>query len=269
MPGRMPYDPLYLRDLFSHSAWYYDAVNAVTSAGQVFLWRREVAALAAPRPTDRVLDAFAGTGGLALAVLPRLDARGELVLADLSPAMLHVAQKRIGTRLAGQGEERRPHVGFVVGDLLGDDLDLGRFDVVTLGWGLRYVADVPAALKRVRALLRPGGRLVVLEFTQPRRRSWATPAHVFFRDAVPRVGSWLAGDAELHDYMRDSSAAFPPAEVLAGLMGATGLTVTAVRSHLGGLVTIVAAEDPSGAAEDASVAVEHRTAFAEDLTRAG
>jgi ubiquinone/menaquinone biosynthesis C-methylase UbiE len=85
--------------------------------------------------------------------------------------------------------------------------------------------------------------LVVLEFTRPRRLSWAAPAQLFFRHGVPRIGSWLAGDRELHEYMRVSSAAFPKAELLARLIGETGLTVTAVRSHLGGLVTVIAAAD--------------------------
>lgn len=242
MNERMPSDPVYLRDLFDHSAWYYDAVNVVTSFGQVALWRREVAALADPRPADRVLDAFSGTGGLALEVLPRLGPEAELVLADLSPAMLRVAQTRIGSRLARR-RGPRPRARFVVGDLLQQDLGLGLFDVITLGWGLRYVPDVPKALARICTFMKPGGRLVVLEFTRPRRLSWAAPAQLFFRHGVPRIGSWLAGDRELHEYMRVSSAAFPVAEMLAGIIGETGLTVTAVRSHLGGLVTVIAAAD--------------------------
>jgi demethylmenaquinone methyltransferase/2-methoxy-6-polyprenyl-1,4-benzoquinol methylase len=242
MNERMPSDPVYLRDLFDRSAWYYDAVNVVTSFGQVALWRREVAALADPRPADSVLDAFSGTGGLALEVLPRLGAEAELVLADLSPGMLRVARTRVGSQLARR-RGPRPRVSFVVGDLLEQDLGLGVFDVIMLGWGLRYVPDVSKALARIRALMRPGGRLVVLEFTRTRPASWAVPAQLFFRHGVPRLGSWLAGDRELHEYMRASSAAFPEAEVLAGLIGETGLTVTALRSHLGGLVTVVAAAD--------------------------
>ena len=242
MKERMPFDPVYLRDLFNHSAWYYDGVNLITSFGQVVLWRKEVATLADPSPADRVLDAFSGTGGLALEMLPRLGAEADLVLADLSPAMLHAAQTRIGSELA-RSTGPRPKATYVVGDLLTDELGLGSFDVVTLGWGLRYVPDVRKALARIRTFMSPGGRLVVLEFTHPRRFSWAVPAQLFFRYGVPRIGSWLAGDRELHEYMRVSSAAFPEAEVLAGLIAETGLTVTALRSHLGGLVTVVAAAD--------------------------
>jgi demethylmenaquinone methyltransferase/2-methoxy-6-polyprenyl-1,4-benzoquinol methylase len=236
------FDPTYLRDLFDHSAWYYDDINVVTSFGQVWHWRREVADLADVKPADRALDAFSGTGGLAVEVLSRLGPEGELVLADLSPAMLHVAHMRIGVRLSRR-QELRPRVSFVTGDLLKQDLGLGLFNVITLGWGLRYVRDIREALARVRSLLLPGGRLVVLEFTRPRRRSWAYPAQLFFQHGVPKIGSWLAGDSELHEYLRVSSAAFPRAEVLAGLIAETGLTVTAMRGHLGGLVTIVAAAD--------------------------
>ncbi|MCL5734402.1 MAG: class I SAM-dependent methyltransferase [Actinobacteria bacterium] len=238
----MPNDPAYLRDLFDHSAWYYDAVNFVTSAGQVVLWRRDVAALAAPQPRDRLLDAFSGTGGLALQLLNRLGPEGELVLADLSPEMLQIARTRVAMQLARR-RGPRPKVTFVVGDLLEENPGLGHFDVVTLGWGLRYVADVPRALARIRSFLRPGGRLVVLEFTRPHRVSWALPAQLFFRYGVPKIGSWLVRDRELEEYMRDSSAAFLKTEALAGLIAATGLTITAVHAHLGGLVTVIAAED--------------------------
>ena len=189
-----------------------------------------------------MLDAFAGTGGLGERALPYLGPDGELVLADLSPAMLHEAQSRVGKRLASL-VGARPRVTYVVGDLLSQELELGTFDVVLLGWGLRYVPDVGEAVARIRGFVRSGGRLAVLEFTRPKPRSWAAPAHLYFRHVVPKVGSWLAGDAELHHYLRVSSAAFPDAASLARVIGETGLTVTGGRSHLGGLVTIVAATD--------------------------
>jgi demethylmenaquinone methyltransferase/2-methoxy-6-polyprenyl-1,4-benzoquinol methylase len=166
------------------------------------------------------------------------------VLADLSPAMLHEAQARVGERLASRGGDG-PRATYVVGDILREDLGLGDFDVVLLGWGLRYVPDVEQAVAQIRGFVRPGGRLSVLEFTRPKPRSWAAPAQLYFRHVLPQIGSWLAGDPELHQYLRVSSAAFPDAASLARLIGRTGLTVTCVRSHLGGLVTIVAATDPT------------------------
>ena len=239
---RTPFDPGYLRDLFNRSARYYDPVNCLTSLGQVAWWRRETVKLAAPRPGDRVLDAFAGTGGLSERALPYLGFAGELVLADLSPVMLHEARARMGKCLAARGGSG-PKVTYVVGDILRQELGLGSFDVVLLGWGLRYVPDVESALARIRGFVRPGGRLAVLEFTRPDSRSWARPAHLYFRHVLPRIGAWLAGDAELHQYLSVSSAAFLDAASLARLIDHTGLAVTGQITHLGRLVTIIAATD--------------------------
>lgn len=243
-PGRdirTPTDATYLRDLFNNSARYYERVNKVTSLGQVVLWRREVIAAARLRPEDRVLDAFCGPGALTDRALPLLGGEGRLVLADLSPVMLHEARLRLARRIASASGPR-PRIEYVAGDLLREDLGLKDFDVVLLGWGLRYVADVGAALARMRSFLRLGGRLVVLEFTRPVPISWATPAHYYFRHILPRVGSWLARDRELHDYLKVSAAEFPSATELKHAVEGTGFEVVSCRSHLGGLVTILAAK---------------------------
>jgi demethylmenaquinone methyltransferase/2-methoxy-6-polyprenyl-1,4-benzoquinol methylase len=237
---RTPTDPSYLRDLFNNSARYYESVNKATSLGQVVLWRKEVVWAASLHPSDRVLDAFSGPGGLAAEAVSQLGSGGRLILADLSPVMLHEARKRLGPILASRGENR-PRVDYIAGDLLHDDLGLGEFDVVFLGWGLRYVEDVDAALARMRSFVKPGGCLVVLEFTRPPRVSWATPAHLYFHYLLPRVGSWLAGDRELHEYLAESAATFlSEPELLLAVQNA-GFAIRSSSSHLDGLVTIVAA----------------------------
>ncbi len=238
---RTPTDAAYLRDLFNNSARYYEQVNMVTSMGQVVLWQREVIAAAHLQPTDRVLDAFCGPGGLAERALPLLGNEGHLVLADLSPIMLHEARLRLTRRIASRSGPR-PRVEYVAGDLLREDLGLRDFDVVFLGWGLRYVADVGATVARMRSLLRTEGRLVILEFTRPAPISWATPAHYYFRHILPRVGSWLARDRELHDYLKVSAAEFLSSAELKGVVDNAGFEALSCRSHLGGLVTILAAK---------------------------
>ena len=237
---RTPTDASYLRDLFGSSARYYDSVNMVTSLGQVVLWRKEVIKAAQLQPTDRVLDAFCGPGGLAERALPHLGSEGRLVLADLSPVMLRQARLRL-RRIAGLTRSL-PQIEYVAGDLLRDDLGLRDFDVVFLGWGLRYVADVAGAIARMRSFLRPGGRLVILEFTRPAPRSWATPAHYYFRHILPRVGSRLAQDRELHQYLGVSAAEFRSAAELMRTVEEAGFRALFCRSHLDGLVTILAAE---------------------------
>jgi demethylmenaquinone methyltransferase/2-methoxy-6-polyprenyl-1,4-benzoquinol methylase len=253
---RTPTNASYLRDLFNNSARYYEWVNKITSMGQVVLWRKEVIQAASFRPSDRVLDAFSGPGGLGAEALPHLGAAGRLVLADLSPVMLHEARRRLASARGdgvaplrmGAADAARPRVEFVVGDLLGEELGLTDFDVVLLGWGLRYVHDVHAALVRMRSFLRPGGRLVVLEFTRPARISWATPAHLYFRHVLPHLGSWLAQDRELHDYLRVSAAEFLSAPELVRALEQAGFTVILCHSRLGGLVAIVAGVAGTGTA---------------------
>jgi ubiquinone/menaquinone biosynthesis methyltransferase len=244
---RTPVDPGYLRDLFSHSARFYDPVNTITSVGQVGRWRDETIAFAfaAPAPADRVLDAFCGPGGLAERVVGRLGSEGELVLADISPVMLHEARRRLAPR-SRNPRTPSPRIAYVTDDILRDDFDLGTFDVVLLGWGLRYVPDVPAALVRLRGLLRPGGRLAILEFTKPTERSWALPAQFYFRRILPRLASWLARDRELYDYLRASSETFLDTPALTRVVTASGLSVTGRRTHLGGLVTILVATRGAG-----------------------
>jgi demethylmenaquinone methyltransferase / 2-methoxy-6-polyprenyl-1,4-benzoquinol methylase len=237
---RTPTDASYLRDLFNNSARYYESVNKVTSMGQVVLWRKEVVWAASLHPSDQVLDAFCGPGGLSAEAIAHLGSGGRLTLGDLSPVMLHEARKRLGPILVSRGGDR-PRVEYVAGDLLREDLRLRDFDVVFLGWGLRYVEDVDAALDRMRSFLKPGGRLVVLEFTRPPRVSWATPAHLYFRYLLPQIGSWLAGDRELHEYLSESAATFLSAEELVRAVENTGFGVRSCSSHLDGLVTIVAA----------------------------
>lgn len=242
---RTPVDPAYLRDLFNHSARFYDSVNAITSWGQVGRWRNETIALAAPGPADRVLDAFCGPGGLAERALAQLGGGSELVLADLSPVMLHAARRRLATR----SDHRRtpaPRIAYVTGDILRDELGLGTFDVVLLGWGLRYVPDVPVAVARLRGFLRPGGRLAILEFTKPTARGWALPAQLYFRRVLPRLGSWLARDRELYEYLRASSETFLDTQHLTTVVSAAGLRVVRWRTHLGGLVTILVATREGG-----------------------
>jgi demethylmenaquinone methyltransferase/2-methoxy-6-polyprenyl-1,4-benzoquinol methylase len=236
MTHRTPVDASYLRDLFSRNASTYDRINAWISFGQVERWRRELVAMAAIGPGCAVLDAFAGPGSLSRHAAVRLDGGGRLVLADLSPRMLDQARRHLA---AACRSAATPAVEFVTADVLAGDTDLGSFDVVLLGFGLRYVPDVHAALLRLGRYLRPGGRLAVLEFTRPRRASFALPAQWYFDRILPHIAAALSGDAELYAYLQTSSRAFLTTEGLVAAFRAAGLEPVAVDHRLGGLVTLV------------------------------
>jgi demethylmenaquinone methyltransferase/2-methoxy-6-polyprenyl-1,4-benzoquinol methylase len=204
-------------------------------------WRRELVALARIPAAGRVLDAFAGPGSLSLMAVRRLGPQGELVLADLSPVMLANARARLAGARTPRGA--RPRISFMALDLLDPATDIGRFDVVLLGFGLRYVREIVPALRRLADLLAPGGRLAVLEFTRPPQAlSRGLPAQLFFRYALPHVGRSLGGDPELYAYLRDSAGAFLTPAGLGAALWEAGLVPGPSRTYLGGLVTDVVAE---------------------------
>src|SRR5262249_18633795 len=202
---RMTLTPDAVRTMFDRIAPVYDAMNRVMTVGLDLRWRR-LAAAAAVRPGDRVLDAACGTGDFAVAA-SRAGA-GAVVGLDFSERMLDRARRKA------------PQLEWVHGDLLALPFEDGSFDAATIGFGIRNAADLDAALGELRRVLRAGGRLAILEITQP--RGVLRPFYsLWFDRVVPLLGRLLPG-GEAYSYLPASVRRFPGAEELAVMMRAAG-----------------------------------------------
>ena len=217
------------RALFDRSAPSYDRVNTAVSLGLDARWRHWAASRAVTVPGARVLDAYCGTGLVGLAAAREGAA---VTFADASPAMLEAARARM--------HRARVHASFAVADLSEDRRPLpgSPFDAITVVFGIRYMDDPAATLRRLSALLVPGGRLVVVEFVPlpadaPLLQRIA--ARYFFR-LLPSVAGRLAGDRSLYDYLRESTLGMGSSERIDSWLREAALTVTASRSMGFGLV---------------------------------
>ena len=208
-----------VRGMFDRIAPVYDAMNRVMTAGLDRSWRR-LTVEAVVQPGDRVLDACCGTGDLAVAA----EREGGIVTGlDFSPRMLERARKKSET------------VTWIEGDLLALPFDEGSFDAATVGFGVRNVANLEAAFAELHRVLRPGGRLAILEITQP--RGGLRPFFsLWFERIVPLLGKILPG-GKAYTYLPASVRRFPGAEELAALLEQRGFEQVRFRL-LGG--TIVA-----------------------------
>ncbi len=212
-----------VRGMFDRIAPVYDAMNRVMTAGLDRSWRR-LTVEAVVQPGDRVLDACCGTGDLAVAA----EREGGVVTGlDFSSGMLERARRKSDT------------VTWVEGDLLALPFDDDAFDAATVGFGIRNVADLEAGLAELRRVLRPGGRLAILEITQP--RGVLKPFFsLWFDRIVPLLGKVLPG-GKAYTYLPASVRRFPGAEGLAALMERQGfvqvrfrlLGATIVALHVG------------------------------------
>jgi demethylmenaquinone methyltransferase/2-methoxy-6-polyprenyl-1,4-benzoquinol methylase len=207
-----------VRSMFDRIAPVYDVMNRVMTAGLDVRWRRR-AARAAVRDGDRVLDAACGTGDLALADLAA--GAGRVTGLDFSEQMLVRARRKSA------------EVEWMQGDMLALPFADATFDAATVGFGVRNVADLELALRELRRVLRPGGRLAILEITQP-RGLLRVFFGVWFDRIVPLLGKVLPGGSA-YTYLPASVKRFPPADELAELMRACGFA-EASYTLLGGSI---------------------------------
>jgi demethylmenaquinone methyltransferase/2-methoxy-6-polyprenyl-1,4-benzoquinol methylase len=217
--GSLPADGV--RRMFDRIAPVYDLMNRVMTAGLDGRWRAATVA-AAVRPGDRVLDACCGTGDLALAA--RRAGAGEVVGLDFSGRMLERARAKA------------PQLEWVQGDVLALPFADASFDAATVGFGVRNVDDLEAGVHELRRVLRPGGRLAILEITTP-RGPLAVFYRIWFDRVIPLLGRVLPGGAA-YTYLPASVRRFPPPEELADLLARSGFERVRFRRFAGGIVAL-------------------------------
>jgi len=219
-----------VRGMFDRIAGGYDLVNTVMTAGLHHAWRERAADRAELRPGDAALDLCCGTGDLALELRERVGAGGRVVGADFSERMLELAQNKAADR--GLAD-----VTFEWADALELPYSDASFDAVTVGFGVRNLADVGAGIREMTRILKPGGRCVILEITQPQKPPLSTFFKVWFNRIVPVIGR-VAGDSDAYSYLPESVRSFPPPAKLAALMDEAGLTGIRYTVLAGGIIAI-------------------------------
>jgi demethylmenaquinone methyltransferase / 2-methoxy-6-polyprenyl-1,4-benzoquinol methylase len=217
--GRLPADGV--RRMFDRIAPVYDAMNRVMTAGLDQRWRAATVRETV-RPGDRVLDACCGTGDLAVAA--RDAGASSVVGLDFSAAMLDRARRKA------------PDVTFIEGDVLALPFHDATFDAAVVGFGIRNVADLDEGLRELRRVLRPGGRLGILEITTP--RGLLAPFYrLWFDQICPLLGRLLPG-GEAYTYLPASVRRFPLPDELAALLADSGFSRVRYRTFAGGIVAL-------------------------------
>jgi demethylmenaquinone methyltransferase/2-methoxy-6-polyprenyl-1,4-benzoquinol methylase len=219
-----------VRRMFDGIAGVYDLMNTAMTAGMHHRWRERAADLAELGPGDAALDVCCGTGDLALELSGRVGSEGSVIGCDFSERMLDAARGKA----AGCGAA---NVRFEWADALRLPYPDGSFDAATVGFGARNLADLDRGLRELARVLRPGGRLVILEITQPRRPPLSAFYSLWFDRIVPLLGT-LAGDRSAYTYLPKSVKRFPSPQGLAERMAAAGFGPIRYFVLAGGIITI-------------------------------
>lgn len=209
--------------MFDGVAARYDLVNDVLTGGLDRGWRRATLAAVAPRAGERILDLAAGTG---TSSKPFSDAGALVVPADLSLGMLQV------------GKQRQPELAFVNADALALPFADGAFDAVTISFGLRNVEDTAAALTELCRVTRPGGRIVICEFSTPVFPPLRWAYHGVALKALPLVAGATSSNPVAYEYLAESILAWPTQPVLADALAAAGWRDVAWKNLSGGIVAL-------------------------------
>jgi len=226
-------DPVAVNTMFGRIAHRYDLANRILSMGLDLRWRgRLVAAVRRSHPGD-VLDLATGSGDVAFALSRGLAREVRITGVDFCQPMLDLAEKKKEAAAPG----RYANVAFAAGDALELPLLAASFDAVTLAFGLRNMADRPRCLAEIRRVLRPGGSLVVLEFSQP--YAWFQPIYAFYLLRItPWIAGALTGNRDAYRYLGESIGGFPGREPLSDEIRAAGFSEVKASAMTCGIVAL-------------------------------
>jgi demethylmenaquinone methyltransferase/2-methoxy-6-polyprenyl-1,4-benzoquinol methylase len=209
--------------MFDGVARRYDLTNDVLSLGLAHTWRHAVVSAIRPQPGERILDLAAGTG---TSSTPFADAGAYVVPCDFSLGMLRV------------GKEHRPHLPFTAGDGTRLPFADDTFDAVTISFGLRNIVDPDAGLRELRRVTRPGGRLVVCEFSHPTYAPFRTVYLEYLMKALPTIARAVSSSPDAYVYLAESIRAWPDQPGLAALLDAAGWQRPEWKNLSGGIVAL-------------------------------
>ncbi|MBT4212300.1 MAG: bifunctional demethylmenaquinone methyltransferase/2-methoxy-6-polyprenyl-1,4-benzoquinol methylase UbiE [Porticoccaceae bacterium] len=219
-------------DVFHSVASNYDLMNDLMSAGVHRLWKRMTIEMSGVRPGNKVLDIAGGTGDLAAKFSRIVGKDGYVVLADINESMLKVGRDR----LMDLGVV--DNVKFSQSDAQHLPFPDNTFDVITIAFGLRNVTDKELALKSMLRVLKPGGRLLVLEFSKPGNPVLSKIYDTYSFSILPKLGKLFADDAESYQYLAESIRMHPDQQTLMGMMDDVGFANTDFHNMTGGVVAL-------------------------------
>jgi demethylmenaquinone methyltransferase/2-methoxy-6-polyprenyl-1,4-benzoquinol methylase len=221
-----------VRAVFDSVADRYDVMNDLMSFGIHRLWKRFVLSQTGLRPGGRALDVAGGTGDLTIGMSRQVGPAGRVVLSDINAAMLANGRSHLlDSGVAG-------NVDFVLANAEALPFKDASFDCVTIGFGLRNVTDKAAALRSMRRVLRPGGQLLVLEFSKPQAPGLAPIYDAYSFGVLPLLGKWVANDADSYRYLAESIRMFPDQPTLESMMRDAGFEGVRHHNLTGGIVAV-------------------------------
>lgn len=216
--------------MFDAVAPGYDRTNTVASVGSELLWRWQTVRAIDPKPGERILDVAAGTGKSAAAIAKR---GAEAVAVDFSPGMI------------GVGRKKHPGIEFVEGDATKLPFAAGEFDAVTISFGLRNVASPQKALGEMFRVLKPGGRIVVCEFSTPPRALVRAGYGVYLKWIMPAIADMTSSSPDAYNYLAESIDEWPDQAALSKWMRGAGFTRVAYRNLSQGIVALHRGHKPA------------------------
>ena len=240
-----------IKNLFSAIARYYDFLNSLLSLRRDRSWRRETVRASEVGPTSKVLDVCTGTGELALAYADKISAQGFVIGSDFCFEMLVIGDQKVerknrcssvpGTPQPplSEGQDRDPDTSFLAADTLILPFLDDTFDIVSVGFGIRNVSDLEMGIREMTRVAAPGGRVVILEFTQPVNPLFRGLYYFYFTKILPFIGNRISGsEDDAYGYLPRSVMKFPDCGALKGVMEQCGLVDVQFYRKTFGIVAI-------------------------------